>query len=74
MRWIGVPERAHIESHGRHELCQVLRPGTTLTQKHPLVDTARHTVGSNGHAVPADATRPQRRRSPSRRSCRTNVT
>ncbi len=45
MRRIGVPERGHIESHGRHELCQVLRPGTTLTQKHPVVGTARHTVG-----------------------------
>lgn len=45
MRWIDVPERGHIEVHGHHQLCQVLRPGTMLTREHPLLDAGQHTVG-----------------------------
>jgi hypothetical protein len=45
MRWIDVPEHGHIEVHGRHQLCQVLRPGAMLTREHPLLDAGQHTVG-----------------------------
>jgi len=45
MRWIDVPERGHIEVHGHHQLCRVLRPGTMLTREQPLLGAGQHTVG-----------------------------
>lgn len=45
MRWTGVPERGNFEVHGRHALCVVLRPGTSLIAERAMADTAQRTTG-----------------------------
>jgi hypothetical protein len=37
MRWVGAPERGHIDVHGRHPLCELLAPGRTIADERPLV-------------------------------------
>lgn len=45
MQWIGIPEHGHIEIHSRHPLCDVLRPGATITQERALVGADEIVIG-----------------------------